>query len=376
MEPSLLAIEKFSAGELDEILAETEVFWDELRGEQIFITGGSGFIGGWLLETLHHANRRFNLKARATVLTRDPRAFRQSAPHLEAGEVFLLRGDLLDFRMPAGTFSFVIHAAADVAGRSSHESAAAVNSWNSLVSGTQRVLEKASAAGAKKLLFTSSGAVYGSQPPNLPRIAETYQGAPPPAASSSIYGEGKRASEMLCTILGQQLGIECKIARIFTTFGPGQPLSSYFAISNFLADVLESRPPQIKGDGRPIRSYLYVRDLVTWLWTILFRGVPNDPYNVGSETGISIAELAQRVAACGEQSLEAAENVSRVVLSEPAPRYVPDTSKARKELGLLERIGLDEGIQRTLRWHRVQRGIDKAEGSQGCALPLSAYKIT
>lgn len=358
--------------ELDEILDQTEPLWEQLRGERIFITGGTGFLGTWLLESFLHANRRLNLKAQATVLTRNPQAFKKRAPHLVADSIMLCLGSLDNFSSPPGNFAAVIHAAADVEARASALPATLLASWKTLVTGTERVLEAASRMGAKKLLLTSSGAVYGIQPPWLRLMPETYQGAPDVTQPSSAYGEGKRAAEMLCIFSGAASGIECKIARLFACVGAWQPVESYFAIGNFIDDVLNGRMPRIKGDGRPYRSYLYAADAVVWLWTILFRGQANEPYNVGSEREITIAETAKLVARCGGLDADSINISSHETNFRSSARYVPDTSKARTRLGLAERVPLEEAIVRTLEWHRRAWGKKNRTSFALCADSSSA----
>ncbi|HEX6464822.1 MAG TPA: hypothetical protein VFZ98_10225, partial [Vicinamibacterales bacterium] len=127
-------------------------------------------------------------------------------------------------------------------------------------------------------------------------------------------------------------------------------------VGNFLRDKLAGRPIQVNGDGTPLRSYLYAADLSVWLWTILFRGVPLRPYNVGSPDPISVGELANLVADAGEP------HVSVKIAGRPQPaqakaRYVPDVSRARDELGLEVTVGIEEAIQRTLAWHRARVGL-------------------
>jgi len=343
------------ATELDDVVDRMEPLWEEMRRERIFVTGGTGFLGTWLLESFLHANRRLNLKARAHVLTRNPEAFEKRAPHLVTDSITFSRGTLDDFKTPRGTFAAVIHAAADVGSRASALPKAPLNSWKTLVAGTERVLEAASRVGAQKFLLMSSGAVYGTQPVSLTHIPETYRGAPDVNEISSVYGEGKRAAEMLCVVLGTASGVQCKIARLFACVGPWQPIDSYFAIGNFIRDVLNGHLPRISGDGRPYRSYLYAADAAVWLWTILFRGAPNEPYNVGSEREITIAETAKLVARCAGLN-PGSMNTCAQVNFDSCPRYVPDTSKAREQLGLTQQVPLKEAIIRTLEWHRHARG--------------------
>ena len=333
--------------DLQHVLDHTTGLWEELRGNRIFVTGGTGFFGCWLLETFAFANDQLNLNAHLVALTRSPEAFEQKAPHLARHPaITLCRGDVRDFKFPEGPFSHVIHAGASLGG--------AMNSlevFDTITQGTQRTLDFAVTSGAKKLLFTSSGAVYGKQPPDLHHIPETYSGAPDPSDPDSAYGEGKRAAELLCAIYHRNHGIETKIARCFAFLGPHLPLNAHFAIGNFIRNALQGGPIRVSGDGTPIRSYLYAADLAIWLWTILFKGHPALPYNVGSEESVTIAELARLVARTVKRNMPFEIALTPLSASNPSPnRYVCACNRSRL-LGLKNRISLPEQIQRTIAWH-------------------------
>jgi len=334
--------------DLDRILASTLDLWDEVRGRRIFITGATGFFGCWLLETLIRANEQLDLNARVTVLTRNPDSLQKKAPHLAVNTALeILCGDVRTFEFPRGEFSHVIHAAT--------ESSAELNAthpmlmFDTIVEGTRRCLEFARAAGVRKFLLASSGAVYGTQPPRLTHISESYTGGPDPLDASSAYAEGKRTAELLCVLASRDSGLQAKIARCFAFVGPYMKLDAHFAIGNFIRDQLHGGPIRVNGDGTPLRSYMYASDLMVWLWTILFRAAPSRAYNVGSEQAISIAELA------GAVSEALSPRVSVQVLAAPVPgalpkRYVPSTARAREELGLCCEVPLRQAIQRTQAW--------------------------
>jgi len=335
------------AADLDHILSHTAGLWEELRDRRIFITGGTGFFGGWLLESFARANDQFGLQASAVVLTRNPKAFAAKMPHL-AGRTDLIfhAGDIRDFSFPTGPFHFVIHA-----GTTSGAPVAPPEMFGTIVDGTRRVLEFAAKHETRKLLFVSSGAVYGRQPSELTHISENFAGAPDLLDPASAYGEGKRAAELLCSLSAGQPSLEIKIARCFAFVGPYLPLDAHFAIGNFIRDGLRGGPVQVRGDGTPYRSYLYAADLAVWLWTILFRGRSCRPYNVGSEESFTIRQVAEAVA----QAFQPARRV--MVDQEPASgkaaqRYIPGTKRVQEELGLQTRINLKDSIQRTIAWHQ------------------------
>jgi nucleoside-diphosphate-sugar epimerase len=338
------------AADLDHILDHTRHLWDDVRDSRIFVTGGTGFIGCWLLESFCWANHRLSLGAKMLVLTRNAAAFRVKAPHLTHRlDIAFQDGDVRDFAFPSGQFSHVIHAATEASAKLNNENPGLM--LDTIIAGTRRALDFSVQCSAKKFLLTSSGAVYGRQPPALTGLSEDYEGGPDVSNPQNAYAEGKRISELLCVIHSRQHPCEAKIARCFAFVGPYLPLDAHFAIGNFIGDAIAGRPITVKGDGTPYRSYLYAADLAIWLWTILFRGAGSRPYNVGSSDQVTIAETAATVS----RSLPGKVPVN--ILKGPAPghkaeRYVPDTSRAQNELGLKLWIPLEDAIRRTARWHQ------------------------
>jgi nucleoside-diphosphate-sugar epimerase len=330
------------------ILEKTECLWNQMRERRIFITGGTGFFGCWLLESFLAANRAFDLRAQATVLTRSPDQFRRRSLHV-AGDssVELVEGDVRDFAFPPGEFPFVIHAATDsIPGQNGTPE----DLLSTIVGGTRRCLEFAKSHGTTKFLLTSSGAVYGPQPSDMTRIVEDFRGAPDVCSPNSVYGEGKRVAEMLCAMATARSGMECKIARCFAFVGPHLALDAHFAIGNFIRDTLRGGPIHIQGDGTPRRSYLYAADLAVWLWTMLFQAPSMRPFNVGSGNDRSIREVAEAVAAVihPEIEIQVARDASP---GASIQRYVPSVEAAKQELNLSEGISLQDAIQRTAAWY-------------------------
>jgi nucleoside-diphosphate-sugar epimerase len=336
--------------DLDHILNHTSHLWKEVRGQNIFLTGGTGFFGCWLLESFIWANDQLDLGAKATVLSRNPEAFAAKAPHLaNHPAVRLIEGDVRTFAFPPGEFPIVIHAATEASAKLNKEDPLLM--FETVVEGTRRTLEFARTHGTRQFLLTSSGAVYGKQPPGMTHIPEEYPGAPDSMDPNAAYGEGKRAAEMLCRLYAHRFGLEPKIARCFAFVGPHLPLDAHYAIGNFIRDALKGGPIRVNGDGSPLRSYLYAADLVIWLWTILFKGQPCRPYNVGSARSISIADLAGLVCQLMDPSIEVTI-AHQADPSQPPQRYVPFVERAHSELMLESWITLEDSIERTIGWHR------------------------
>lgn len=340
---------KLPADDIDFILSRTEPLWEEMRENRLFLTGGTGFFGCWLVESFLAANTRFALNAQVTLLSRSPKAFREKCPYLASDPALsFVEGDVRDFQFPEGDYPFIIHAATEASARLIAEKP--LQMLSTVIDGTKRTLDFAVSHGTRKFLLTSSGAVYGEQPAAMSHIAEDYAGAPNPLDPGSVYSEGKRASELLCAVYGADHAIECKIARCFAFVGPHLPLDTHFAVGNFLRDAMRGEVIRVNGDGTPKRSYMYAADLAVWLWTLLFLAKPMDALNVGSDQVVSIADLA-KVVSDTIGSGAGIHIMRQATVDTPIRQYVPNVDKAALQLGLRREISLQEAIRRTAAWH-------------------------
>lgn len=329
--------------ERDAMFARLASDWPQLAGARLLVTGGTGFIGRWLLEALVDANRRQSLGITAVVISRDPAAFAQKAPHLAGNDTIqLVQGDVLAPPRLDGTFSHVIHAATDASAWLTQNDPRRM--FDTIVTGTRHTLDLAADHKAR-YFFLSSGAVYGSQPWEIEHVREDWCGGPDIQAPGNAYAEGKRAAEMLCSIYAKQFGLDVVTARIFALLGPLLSLDIHFAAGNFIRDAMAREPIIVEGAGTAVRSYLYIADLTVWLWKMVLRAEPGAVYNTGSEESVSIAELAHLTG-----KLLGAPEVK--ILGKPDAgwnpgRYVPSSEKIRNELGVDAKVGLEEAIVRT-----------------------------
>jgi nucleoside-diphosphate-sugar epimerase len=336
--------------DLDLIVEQTLDVWSTFARARLFITGGTGFIGSWLLEAIQHANRVHDSGIEVVALSRDPDKARASAPHLYNDRyITLTQGDVNRLEAALGHIDVCIHAATDVGDPS--KTSDALLTFDTAVLGTRKVLDVAREAGASHFLLTSSGAVYGRQPATLARTPETFEGAPTPTDVGAAYGQGKRSAEWLASAYAELHRIHVSIARIYALLGPGLPLDGPFAAGNFIRDALAGRSIAINGDGRPVRSYLYIADACVWLFRLLASGERGHAYNVGSELEINIIDLARAVERlCGSTASAQPRMPAGVG---PPPRYVPDTAKIRGTLNVKEFTSLEAGLAKTINWNRM-----------------------
>lgn len=322
-----------------------------LAGKKIFLTGGTGFFGKSLLDFISAQSILPDFQI--TILSRNPQNFTEKFPQYKNKQIKFQKGDIEDFIFPEEKFDYIFHFATAADAKLNKENP--LKMADTIVNGSRRVLDFAVKCGAEKVLFSSSGAVYGSQPEELTHTPEEYSGSPQPFAVGSAYGEGKRFAELLGCEYSRKYGFKFLIARCFAFVGPHLDRKGAFAIGNFIEDALQDRSITIMGNGSPHRSYLYSDDLVLWLLTILNKGKSCDPYNVGSDAAVSILELAEKV----KTTLSAK---GEIVVSAPVSqnnkieRYVPKINKAKEQLGLKVWTSLEDSILKTAELIRSKNG--------------------
>ncbi len=284
-----------------------------------------------------------------TLLTRNPVMFAKIHPDLACAQwLHVVYGDVGDREtLPfASQFSHVLHAATD---STLGPQLCPLQRFDQIVNGTRNVLDLAVHSGAQRFLLTSSGAVYGRQPPELAQVPESYHAMPDPLNTAHAYGVAKRAAEHLCALYFNAHGLQTVVARCFAFVGRDLPLDVHFAIGNFIRDALYQPSISVQGNGTPLRSYMDQRDLALWLTRLLHDGAAGVAYNVGSDQAITIAELATLV-----RNTLAPEKEVRIANADVASSirnvYVPSIQKARTELGLQVLIPLAEAIRETARY--------------------------
>lgn len=310
---------------------------EELRGKNLFITGGTGFFGKWLLAALRHADLERDLGLRVTVLSRDPARFLKQHPSWDSSRMLKFQqGHIAALSISDDRYDYILHAASDTT--ASATPAEERERSRAIVDGTHRVVKLVKKSGAHRMLYISSGAVYGTAAGKSSGATEDdYTLARP----LTPYAEAKREAEQLC----EESGIDFVTARAFAFLGPHLPLDAHFAAGNFLRDAKRGGPILVRGDGTAQRSYLYPADLVVWLLRILLRGERAHAYNVGSDESVSMAQLAHLIA-------ETMSPVGAVTIQSAQPQgphniYLPDIQRARTELHLDVAIPLREAIART-----------------------------
>ena len=323
--------------------------WETLAGARILLTGGTGFVGKWLVAAFVAAEREYCLRAQLFILSREPQVFATSFPDLAGADcVQLVRGDVRSgFECAACTH--IVHGATPSDQRINAEHPLEMISV--IEDGTRALLARARRDAVERFLLVSSGAVYRPPAPagGYPEGHEF--GADWPIESSPYHGGKRRAEQLTWAAAGD--GLPVTVARLFSFVGPYLPLDRHFAIGNFIGDALQGRPVLVRSDGSPVRSYLYAADMAAWMWKILVHPrATGRAFNVGSEQPVSIAEVAAMVGSTVEPPVPVSFAVGAPATG--ADVYLPDMRRTYGELGLRRRIGLREAIRRTVAWQTVQ----------------------
>jgi len=309
----------------------------------LFITGGTGFFGKALLRYWQVNPPNFE---KIYLLSRSPEAFlKKYSDLLEALPIEFIKGNILNLsdRSFNEVFDVVLHAATD---STIGPALDRLDVYHQISHGTEEVLKFAVKHNCKKIILTSSGAVYGSQPAHLEEIPEDYLGIPDPLDPNSAYGIGKRAAEHLTALYADKFGFDYHITRCFAFIGEDLPLDRHFAIGNFINDVRQNKNIKIKGDGTPIRSYLYQWDLARVLDYLLTRKIEYTVLNIGSDESYpiqSIARFVNKVAECGKDI-----HIEGGLDNNIKSKYVPKIDIMKRILGDSEILSLEKSIKMTL----------------------------
>jgi dTDP-glucose 4,6-dehydratase len=303
---------------------------------RIVVTGGAGFLGSHLCTAL--LDRGDEVVAVDNLATGRV----ENIEHLFGRDGFrFVRHDVSQYLWVPGPVDAVLHFASPASPRDYLDLPIQTLKVGSL--GTHNGLGLAKEKGARFLLASTSE-VYGD--PLVHPQPESYWGNVNPIGPRSVYDEAKRFAEALTMAYRRERGVDTAIVRIFNTYGPRMRTDDGRAIPAFMTQALADRPLTVAGDGSQTRSLCYVEDTVDGILALASSGHPG-PVNVGSSEEVTMLELAERV-----RRLAGSRSCVELVpapVDDPKLRR-PDTALARELLGWQPRVGLDEGLQRTLEW--------------------------
>jgi len=312
---------------------------ESFDGKNVLVTGGAGFLGSWICDVLTMSG------SRVVCLDNLSTGVFDNVEHLKGTKSFEF--EKADARGYGGRkkFDLIFHMASRPAPEDYQKHPVETALANSL--GTQQVLEMARKSDAR-VFFASSSEVYGD--PEVFPTPESYVGRVDPLSPRSCYEEGKRFGESFCKAYADEYGVDVRIGRIFNSYGPRLRAEGFYGrvVSRFLMQSLKGDNVTVFGDGSQTRSFCYVSDTIIGLLRLVAKeGVSGEAVNIGSMEETNIINLARKI-------IRFSDSKSHVEFRPFPPgdhhRRLPDGSKAKTILDWVPSVGLDEGLNRTVRW--------------------------
>lgn len=351
--------------DLEQICTDLNDEFDTMSGSRLLVTGGGGFLGYYLVQSVLHWNdtRAAGCKIDLVVYDNYARGVPQWLEALTSHPNLTLRRHDMIEPLPQGMghFDYIIHAAG-IASPKIYR-ALPLQTIDANINGLRNLLDHAvrerdAGRPVKGFLFYSSSEIYGDPAASAIPTPETYRGNVSCTGPRACYDESKRFGETLSVVYARHEGIPITIARPFNNYGPGLKITDGRVIPDFARDILSGRDIVMLSDGKPKRTFCYATDAIVGYFKVLIRGRPGEAYNIGVDgPEISMAELANytiKAAAdlCAYRGkVVLGKSEEKDYLVDNPNRRCPVIDKARSELGYDPKVLIDEGIRRSLIWY-------------------------
>jgi UDP-glucose 4-epimerase len=315
-------------------------FGSVTMSEKVLVTGGAGFIGSHLVEYLLKRGDH-------VVVLDDFTTGRKDNLSGVIDHIDYIKGDIRDRKAldkcldGVGT---VYHMAA-IVGVNLVNRLSDSETVNVDLNGTKTLLEGCKESGINNLFFASSSEVYGHYPQEKLPMSENDEFTP-----DTEYGKAKLSAEMLCKKFFEDYGIKTSSARYFNVYGPRQSLNGY-AIPHMIHAAVRNEPLKIHGDGKQIRDFTYIDDTVDASVRICDGGYGGEVFNIGTGKSINMNDLANIIIRLCDSKSEK-EYVQKRRPTDLQDKY-SNPNKIKKEIGWEPKIGLEEGLTRTIEYFKA-----------------------
>lgn len=366
--------EQVVANDLANICCQLESEFTAMQGKMLFISGGAGFLGFYLVQSVLHWNGTHSDALPIRLVVSDN--YIRGVPNWlnELGDdpsLTILRHDITcPLPVDLEPFDYVIHAASIASPM--YYRRYPIETMDANVNGLRILLDhcrlqRAADHPISGFLFFSTSEIYGDPPSDQIPTPETYRGSVSCTGPRACYDESKRFGETLCVNFSQQYSMPIVTARPFNNYGPGLKISDRRVIPDFARDIFAGKDLVLLSDGSPTRTFCYVTDAIVGYYKTLVRGRAGEAYNIGSETPeISVLTLAELLAENARvlfgYSGKVVRNISgdQDYLTDNPQRRCPEITKAREELDFEPKMSLNDGLRRTLIWYRSNQQAEDA----------------
>jgi UDP-glucuronate decarboxylase len=367
-----ISLRQLLDGDLESIVEALTIEFGRLAGRRLLITGGCGFLGYYLIQSVLHWNRTRGGAVSLSVYDNYLRGMPAWLEELRSEPSLSLVKQDMTSPLPGnmGHFDYIIHAAGIASPM--YYRAQPLKCIDANIIGLRNLLNYAVAerdAGrpVDGFLFYSSSEIYGDPVASAIPTPESYRGNVSCTGPRACYDESKRFGETLCVTFAKQEGIPVKIARPFNNYGPGLKITDGRVIPDFASDVLAGRDIVLLSNGDPTRTFCYATDAIIGYYKVLVRGLAGEPYNIGIDhPEISVAQLADLIAGTARELfgyrgkvVHGKANEADYLVDNPN-RRCPLIDKARTELGYSPTVPVNEGIRRSLIWYHYNRIAEAA----------------
>jgi UDP-glucuronate decarboxylase len=336
-----------------ERIAAAQLPWESLRNKTVLVTGGGGFLAAYIIKSLLTVSRQRKLNINVICVSRSMQSVEaRLSAYFGAPDFSVFKHDVSqptpsDFPHA----NLIIHSASQASPK--YYGVDPVGTLLANAAGTMYLLTHAVKTRAEKILFFSSGEVYGVPVDPIRQVSEQDFGYLDPMSVRSCYAESKRIGETMCAAWAQQHALHTSVVRPFHTYGPGMALDDGRVFADFVADVVAQRDIVLKSDGLAHRPFCYIADATVGFLTVLLNGDKAEAYNVANPSAeISIKDLATMIAGLFPERristrFELAAS-SDAYLKSTISRSCPSIEKIQN-LGWTPSTGLDDGFRRTIR---------------------------
>lgn len=328
----------------------------KFEGKTLLISGGAGFIGSYILATIHELNKKYFSKP-CRVISIDnfiTGRKRRIVEEIKSDSFKFIEADVTKPLEIKEKVDYIIHAA----GLASpvYYQKFPLETIESAIYGVRNLLDLARIKKIKSFLYFSSSEIYGDPDPNFIPTPETYRGNVSAIGPRSCYDESKRLGETICMVFYDKFKTPVKIVRPFNVFGPGMLPNDYRVVPMFISNALKGKPLPVHDKGNQTRTFCYISDAIIGFLKVLLSDKSGEVYNVGSDTNeINMMKLATTVSELFDNKIKVNKIKYPMNYPQDEPkRRCPDLTKIKTNLGYKPSINLKEGLRRVIEWYKEE----------------------
>ncbi len=330
---------------------------EQFAGKTILITGANGVVGSYFAHTIAVLNDDKYLKKpiQCICLTRHKVSSKSRTGHLlKKPYMHFVTADVTKkFKLPFRP-DYIIHSASYASPKS--YLAKPVETLEANSTGTKNLLDLALKY-QSKMMFISTGSVYGDAKKGDTKFTEEHTGNVSPLDTRAVYSESKRFGETYCSIYAHFFNVQVTIARLSNMFGPGFKLDDGRAIPDFFNQAFYKNKIEINGDPKTSRAYLYISDAILGMWMVL-DGKKGEAYNVSSEKEYKMIDIASELSKLFKGCMVSIKkDAAKQYLKGSPVHAIISSKKLQKESSWRPRISLTEGLKRLQLWYKAEYSL-------------------